>query len=101
MTDIKDFIKCCIVSSCRAGFYNVINSEKAKHIITEYQGNLSKKFEKIIEKAIKKLDAKVENEDIKALELTKIIGILYDKSRLENNLSTENKAININIKIEK
>jgi hypothetical protein len=25
---------------------------------------------------------------------------LYDKSRLESNLSTDNKAININIKIE-
>lgn len=83
------------------GFYNVINSEKAKQIITEYQSNLSKKFENIIEKAIKKLEIKVENEDIKALELTKIIGILYDKSRLEQNLSTENKAIQINIKVEK
>ena len=34
-------------------------------------------------------------------QLSTTLGILYDKSRLENNLSTENKSININIKIEK
>ncbi len=83
------------------GLYNVINAEKSKQIIKDYKPELNKKFEKIIENALKKLDNKVLEEDIKALELTKIIGILYDKSRLENNLSTSNNAISINIKVEK
>lgn len=83
------------------GYYNVINSNESNNYITEYKSNLSKRFEDVIEKAIIKLKNKVETEDIKALELTKIIGILYDKTRLENNLSTSNNAININIKVEK
>lgn len=85
----------------KQGLYNVINSKESKNYITEYKPNLTKKFDKIIENALKKLDAKVLEEDIKPLELTKIIGILYDKSRLESGLSTENKAISININIEK
>ena len=83
------------------GFYNVINHKKSEQYINEYKGMLSKKFEDIIEKALVKLKDKVESEDIKPLDLVKIIGILYDKSRLENNLSTSNNAININIKVEK
>lgn len=83
------------------GFYNVINHKKSEQYITEYKGMLSKKFEDIIEKALVKLRDKVDNDDIKPLDLVKIIGILYDKSRLENNLSTSNNSININIKVEK
>lgn len=85
----------------KQGLYNIINHKESKSYITEYKGTLTKKFEDIINKALSKLDTKVMSEDIKPLDLVKIIGILYDKSRLENNLSTENKSININIKVEK
>lgn len=85
----------------KQGLYDVINHKESKNYIKEYQPNLTKKFEVIINKALEKLDYSVNSEDIKPLDLVKIIGILYDKSRLENNLSTENKSINININIEK
>lgn len=85
----------------KQGLYNVINSKSSRKYIIEFEPNLTKNFEKIISKAIKKLDVSIESEDIKPLDLTKIIGILYDKMRLQEGLSTENKAINININIEK
>lgn len=85
----------------RQGLYNVINSKKSEQYITEYQPNLIKKFNKIIDKALEKVDAQVNAEDVKALDLVKIIGILYDKSRLEQNLSTSNNSVQVNIKIEK
>ena len=85
----------------KTALYDVINHKESSSYITEYKPNLTKKFDKIINKALEKLDNKVDLEDIKPLDLVKIIGILYDKSRLENNLSTENKSINININIEK
>ena len=34
-------------------------------------------------------------------QLSTTLGILYDKSRLENNLSTSNNEVKISIKIEK
>lgn len=85
----------------KQGLYNVINHKDSQNYIKEYQPNLTKRFESIINKALEKLEIQVETSDIKALELSKIIGILYDKSRLENNLSTNNSSININIKVEK
>ena len=85
----------------KTALYDVINHKESSNYIKEYQPNLTKKFESIINKALEKLDYSVNSEDIKPLDLVKIIGILYDKSRLENNLSTENKSINININIEK
>lgn len=85
----------------KTALYDVINHKESSEYIKEYQPNLTKKFETIINKALEKLDYSVNSEDIKPLDLVKIIGILYDKSRLENNLSTENKSINININIEK
>lgn len=85
----------------KTALYDVINHKESRNYIKEYQPNLTKKFESIINKALEKLDYSVNSEDIKPLDLVKIIGILYDKSRLENNLSTENKSINININIEK
>ena len=79
----------------KQGLYDVINHKESKNYIKEYQPNLTKKFESIINKALEKLDYSVNSEDIKPLDLVKIIGILYDKSRLENNLSTENKSISL------
>ena len=85
----------------KTALYDVIKHKESKNYIKEYQPNLTKKFDAIINKALEKLDYSVNSEDIKPLDLVKIIGILYDKSRLEEGLSTENKAISININIEK
>lgn len=85
--------------------YSLVKSDKGKEIleqhITESRKNFGKKLDIILNKAIDGLNNRLENEDIKALEYAKILGITYDKSRLENNLSTSNNAININIKVEK
>lgn len=85
----------------KQGLYNVINSKKAKQYITEYKPNLNKNLDKILDIATKKLENALQKEEIKALDIAKILGIIYDKSRLENNLSTNNSSININIKVEK
>jgi hypothetical protein len=42
-----------------------------------------------------------EDDKITLSQLSTTLGIMYDKSRLENNLSTSNNSININIKVEK
>ena len=85
--------------------YSLVKSDKGKEIleqhITESKKNFSKKLDIILDKAINGLNERLEEEDIKALDYAKILGITYDKSRLENNLSTSNNAININIKVEK
>ena len=85
----------------KQGLYNIINSKNSKKYINEYQPNLTENLQRIINKGIKRLEDAVDAEDIKPLDLAKIIGIVYDKMRLENDLSTENKSININISIEK
>ena len=55
----------------------------------------------IIDKAINQLNEKIEDGDANIKDLTTTIGILYDKNRLEQNLSTSNNSININLKIER
>lgn len=85
--------------------YNLVRSKKGEEIlekhITESKKNFSKKLDLILDKAIEGLDKQLKNEDIKAIDYAKILGIIYDKSRLENNLSTSNNAITIKIKVEK
>lgn len=85
--------------------YQLVKSNDGQKIIDnhiiESKRNFSKKLDMILEKTIDKLGEKIEEEDIKALDYAKIGGILYDKSRLEHNLSTSNSSININIKVEK
>ena len=85
--------------------YNLVKSKQGQQIleqhIIENRKNFNKKLDMILDKTINGLNEKLEQENIKALDYAKILGITYDKSRLENNLSTENKAIEINIKIEK
>jgi transposase-like protein len=85
--------------------YNLVNASKGNEIIeqriNEVKHNLSKKIDLMLDKIVNQLMQQIENEDIKAMDKAKIFGILYDKSRLENNLSTSNNSININIKVEK
>lgn len=85
--------------------YNLVKSKQGQEIleqhITESRKNFSKKLDVILDKTIKGLNDKLQEEDIKALDYAKILGITYDKSRLENNLSTSNNEVKISIKIEK
>ena len=85
--------------------YSLVKSNKGKELleqhITESKKNFSKKLDLILDKAINGLNNKLDNEDVKALDYAKILGITYDKSRLENNLSTSNNEIKISIKVEK
>ena len=68
--------------------------------INEARQNFTKKSEIIIDKALNTINKNIDNGDINNKDLITITGILYDKTRLENNLSTSNNSININIKIE-
>ena len=84
--------------------YNIIrdkkNQKQLNKYITESRNNFTKKTSILIDKAIDRLNDKIENEEVNAKDLVTTIGVLYDKNRLENNQSTSNNSININIKIE-
>ena len=85
--------------------FKLAKSEAAKDIeksITEVKPEFTKRVNEIIEKLLNRIDYEIENGDkITLSQLSTTLGILYDKSRLENNLSTSNNSININIKVEK
>ena len=89
-------------------FYDIVNkaseSEKDKILnnsIIEYQRNFSKKTAIIIDRLLDRINKELDNTDkIQLSQLTTSFGILYDKMRLNENLSTSNSSININIKIE-
>ena len=83
--------------------FNIAKSDITldKNII-ESQSNFTKRANEIITKAFDRLEDKLKDDDKATIsQLATLIGILYDKSRLENNLSTSNNSININIKVEK
>ena len=85
-------------------YYNIIKDKKNIELINkdinDARQNFTKKSEIIIDKALNKINQNLDNGDINNKDLITITGILYDKTRLENNLSTSNNSININIKIE-
>ena len=86
--------------------YKLLKSEASREIDNSIIGNgseFTKRANEIIKLLLDKIEEKALNSDDKTTlsQLSTTLGILYDKSRLESNLSTENKAISINIKIEK
>ena len=90
--------------------YDIIhsfNSEETNNIINssikEYKKNFTKKANNIIEKALNRIDNQLNDNDnnINISQLSTMLGILYDKTRLEDNLSTSNNSFNININIDK
>lgn len=84
--------------------YKLLNSNASKELdnsILNNSNEFTKRANEIIKLILDRLEERVLTDDKATLsQLSTTLGILYDKSRLENNLSTENKAININIKIE-
>lgn len=90
----------------RQSVYQVLNSytQKEKNDIVdasikEYKQNFTRKSHAIINKALEKIYKKLDD-DNSINQLSTTIGILYDKTRLEDNLSTSNNSVNISIKIE-
>ena len=82
-----------------------INEEQKNQIISEsikeYNKEFTKKASVIIDKILDRINKELETTDkIQLSQLTTSLGILYDKTRLNENLSTSNSSININIKIE-
>ena len=77
-------------------------NEEIEKSINESKSQFTKRANEIIKLLLDRIEEKALNDDKTTLsQLSTTLGILYDKSRLENNLSTENKSINININIEK
>lgn len=78
------------------------DAKKENNGMIESTSEFTKKADHIIDLVFDRLEKELENnEKITLSQLSTTLGILYDKSRLENNLSTTNKAIEINIKVEK
>ena len=86
-------------------YYNIIKDQKnialIENDIKEQRQNFTRKSEIIIDKALNKINNKIDNDNVSPKDLITITGILYDKTRLEQNLSTSNNSININLKIER
>lgn len=89
----------------RQYIFKLAKSEAARDIektITESKQQFTKRVDKIIIQILDRIEQEVlEGDKITLSQLSTTLGILYDKSRLENNLSTSNNSININIKVEK
>lgn len=69
--------------------------------VKEYQREFTKKASVIIDMLLDRIKKELSNSDkIQLSQLTTSLGILYDKTRLNENLSTSNNSININIKID-
>ena len=85
--------------------FKLAKSEAAKDIeksITDSKSQFTKRIDNILVKILDRIETEVlEGDKITLSQLSTTLGILYDKSRLENNLSTSNNSININIKVEK
>ena len=85
--------------------FKLAKKESCKEIeksIIESKSKFSKKADEIILKGLNRLEYMIENDEKATIsQISTAIGILYDKSRLENNLSTNNSSININIKVDK
>ena len=101
---------CSKYNISRQTLYNIIHSFDKKStdlIINEsiktYRKNFTKKANNIIEKALNRIDNQLNDNDnnINISQLSTMLGILYDKTRLEDNLSTSNNSFNININIDK
>lgn len=85
--------------------FNLAKSDVAKDIeqsITEQEGEFTKRVAELIKLTMDRIEKELQDgEKITLSQLSTTLGILYDKSRLEKNLSTSNNSINIHIKVEK
>lgn len=101
----RDNIKaiCSKYNISRRTLYNIINKNKENNelCITDYKENFTKRANEIIAIMLERLEKEVKSDNnINISQLTTSLGILYDKMRLNDNQSTSNSSININIKID-
>ncbi len=89
----------------RQYIYKLLKQDISKEVdkdITRNKGEFTKRCNEIIKLSLDRIEQEIINSDKVTLsQLSTTLGILYDKSRLENNLSTSNNSININIRVEK
>lgn len=115
----KEIITSCKLDSSKDNIKNIANkynittryiykllksdlSQEVEKSITNNSSEFTKRCNEIIRIAMDRIEKEIVNGDKVTLsQLSTTLGILYDKSRLENNLSTSNSSININIKVEK
>lgn len=77
-------------------------SNSIEKSITGNSSDFTKRLEELIDLTMGRIEQELkEGEKITLSQLSTTLGILYDKSRLEKNLSTNNSSINIKIEIEK
>ena len=99
----KDNIKtiCTNYQITKRTLYDIVNKSKNDNSIIDYQSNFTKKANEIIALMLDRLENELKtSEKINISQLSTSLGILYDKMRLNDNQSTSNSSININIKIE-
>lgn len=78
-----------------------LSSEVEKTII-ETSKDFTKRAEEIINLLLDRIEKEIKTSDkVNLSQLSTTLGILYDKARLEQNLSTNNSSINIRIQVEK
>lgn len=65
----------------------------------EKKEKFSNYCDRLIYKALGKLEKELDKDDIPINNLTTVIGTLYDKMRLANGESTENNKFEVNIKV--
>ena len=75
------------------------NAEEFAKVCEEKKEEFSEFANKLILKAMKKLDKELDKDNIAVNNLTTVIGVLYDKMRLANCESTENNKFEVNIKV--
>lgn len=90
----------------KAMFYRLVKDPKNKELfdgcIDKLNSQFANKCSILIDKALKRIDKDLDdkNKEINLTQLATLTGILYDKSRLDRGMSTENKSVNVNIKID-
>lgn len=96
---------CTDYNITRQYIYKLLKQDVTKEVensIKEQESEFTKRANLIINQAFNRLEERLKDDNKCTIsQLATLIGILYDKSRLENNLSTSNNSVNINIKIEK
>lgn len=84
--------------------FKLAKTDKRREIeesIKNNKGEFTKKTNEIIIRLLDRIEEEViKGDKITLSQLSTTLGILYDKSRLESNLSTSNKEVKISIKVE-
>ena len=88
----------------RQSIWNISKDEKIQndYSIKEWQANFTKKANLILDALLDRMykQALDNNDKTQFSQLATSFGIIYDKLRLNENLSTSNNSVSINIKID-